>query len=222
MRLTNVLFCLLCIQSLSAQYNTEFGIDLSPMIVTLTGNRLDHTNIELFYKEDTGEKDLRFRLGFTTSFQETEFVKRVSLEETSIFSYYLPQQIWAIDVGVAPHIKAKGIPLYYGVDVQLAFHMGDVYATSETCDLIDGNPACDILRSVGNTHYSIGLIPVLGTKLNLTERLVFTIEFGTQFNYRIGNYQYLDNENNWQKQSINGLEFLLDRGINDIALSYRF
>lgn len=222
MRLFLLLLFLIAGTALHAQYNTEFGLDMIWVMVPLTGNSLESTNIELLYKEDTGKKDLRFKLTYAAAFQEYEFVKQVRLDSSSIFSYHVPQQSWAFDIGLAPHILVKGQPFYYGADVQLAFRKGSIKATPEACDPIDADPLCDILRSVDNTNYSVGVIPFLGTKLKLTDRLLFTIEFGTQFNYRIGSHQYLTADNTWKESSINGIEFQLNKWINDLALSYRF
>ena len=64
-----ILFLILPLSSYS-QYRTEFGIDIISPIILASGANARPTQLELIYKEDTGEKDLRFKFFITSNFDD--------------------------------------------------------------------------------------------------------------------------------------------------------
>jgi hypothetical protein len=216
-----VLFLILPLFSYS-QYHTEFGIDIISPIILASGANARPTQLELIYKEDTGEKDLRFKFFITSNFDDFELVRRVDIDSSQFYNYAVPTRTYGINIGVAPHFKVQGLHLYYGFDANIALNESYTAVMTSACDPLEDLPLCDQVRSLDNNHYTLGIIPFLGGKLDITERLLLTIEFGTELAFFLGNHNYYAGNDIIKKQKINFFAPQFDRLLNDIAISYRF
>lgn len=223
MRLFNLLLlCLLLPLFASAQYRTEFGLDLTSMIILASGNAASPSTLEIIYKEDTGDKDLRFKFIITSAYNKYELVRRVDFDSLQYFNYAIPTHSYGINIGVAPKFKAKDLNLYYGFDLHFALNKASTAVMTAECNPLENIPLCEQLKTLDNTYYTLGLIPFLGGKFNITERIVLTVEFGTELAFFLGHRNYYAGDNQVRKEKLNFFEPQFNRWLNDIALTYRF
>ncbi len=212
---------------LSAQYTperkTEFGIDLIYVIVLSSGHDANRADLELIYRETVDNMDFRFK-GIVTSYaDEQEFLRRATTDDsTFLYNFYAPRQSYGIHLGLARLINVRKLDLYYGVDLALGFHLGDVLVTRDFCPPGNFFTSCEVEHAIDNLDYTVGVIPFLGGKVALTSRLLLTVEFGAGLHYRLGQRRYLGTGGAEEKATISGFELQLDRFLNDIAVTYRF
>ncbi|MCI5081945.1 MAG: hypothetical protein MRY78_09640 [Saprospiraceae bacterium] len=205
-----------------AQYRTEFGLDLITPLIVATGNNVAPSSLEIIYKEDVGDRDLRFKFLIRSGYQDYELIRRVDVDSTQYYNYAVPTRSYGINLGFAPKFTVQGIQLYYGMDLHFSLDEATTIVTTTDCDPLENSPICDQVTSLDNTHYTLGFIPFLGGKLAITDRIVLTIELGTELDFFLGNYNYYIGDGQTRQQRINFFQPQLNRFLNDIALSYRF
>lgn len=198
-------------------YLREFGLDLIWMIVSMSGHETASTDVELIFKESHDELDLRFKFLLSTNFRDRDLIHSYTKDSIQTLNFYRQRKTAAINIGVAYNKITEGLPFYVGADFQMAWHTGD----TEVDRCLIGS-TCKRFQGLSNQNLSVGVIPFLGTKIPLTDRLMFTVEFGTQINFHFGKRKYLNIENEVQEYQINGLEMQLNRLVNDIAVVYLF
>ncbi|MCR9289892.1 MAG: hypothetical protein NXI23_21160 [Bacteroidetes bacterium] len=198
-------------------YPREFGIDLIWMIVSTSGHEPASTDVELIFKESHDQLDLRFKFLLSSNFRDRDLISSFTKDSIQTLNFYRQRKTAAVNIGVAYNKITSGLPVYVGVDFQTAWHSGDTEV--DRC-FVGAN--CKRFQGLSNQHLSVGLIPFFGTKIPLSDRLMFTLEFGTQINYHFGKRKYLDIEDGVQEYNIDGLELQLNRLVNDIAVVYLF
>ncbi|RMG88564.1 MAG: hypothetical protein D6714_00500 [Bacteroidetes bacterium] len=198
-------------------YLREFGIDLIWMIVASSGNEPASADLELIFKETHDLVDLRFKFLASANFRDRKLIQSSIKDSVQILNFYRPQRTIAFNIGVAYNKRTNDLPVYVGADLQVAWNTGDTEV--DQCLALSN---CKRFQGLTNQHLSVGLIPFLGTKIPLTDRLTFTVEFGTQINYHFGTRKYLDAGETLREYKINGLELEFNRFINDIAVVYLF
>lgn len=195
----------------------EFGMDLTWMIVAASGHNPVSTDVELIFKETHDKLDLRFKLLISSNFTERTLMQSSTTDSIQLLNYYRPHRTIALNLGVAYKKITRDLPIYVGVDAAIAWNSGDTEV--DRCLIGD---SCKRFQGLSNQHITVGVIPLLGTKLPLTDRLMFTVEFGTQINYHFGKRSYMNSEEVIKEYRIDGLELELNRLVNDIAILYLF
>lgn len=195
----------------------EFGLDLTWMIVAASGHNPVSTDVELIFKESHDKLDLRFKLLLASNFTERNLIQSSTKDSIQLLNYFRPHRTIALNLGVAYKKIARDLPIYIGVDAAIAWNQGD----TEVDQCLIG-ASCKRFQGLSNQHLTVGLIPHLGTKLPLTDRLMFTVEFGTQISYHFGKRSYMDENEQIGEYRIDGLELELNRLVNDIAVVYLF
>lgn len=220
-RLLSTLFLIAISTSVFAQkqspYLREFGLDLIWMIVSTSGHEPASTDVELIFRESHDKLDLRFKFLLSTNFRDRNLIGSFTKDSIQTLNFYRQQKTAAVNIGVAYNKITEGLPVYVGADFQIAWHSGDTEV--DRC-LIGDN--CKRFQGLQNQHLSVGLIPVFGTKIPLSDRLMFTLEFGTQINYHFGKRKYMNMDDEVNEYAVNGLELQLNRLVNDIAVVYLF
>lgn len=195
----------------------EFGIDLIWMIVASSGHDPASTDLELIFKEAHHDRDLRFKFLLSSNFRDRDLIHSFSKDSVQTMNFYRMRKKAAVNIGVAFNKVTEELPVYVGVDFQIAWISGETEV--DRC-LVANN--CKRFQGLSHQNLSIGITPFLGTKIPLTDRLMFTIEFGTQIDYLFGKRKYLDQDENVREFSVEGLKPDLKRLVNDIAVVYLF
>ena len=201
-------------------YRIEFGLDLTSMIAVASGHFAQTYDLEMIYKENLEKHDLRFKVIIQSPVGDYEFVNRVTMDSARFYNYFQPSLNYGINAGFARRKSINGLPIYYGIDGNAFLNTGRTVVTEEPLNEIPLDE--DFFRVIDNHFFTIGVIPFIGTKLNLTDRMFFTLEFGTGINYNFGERSYMNASQRNATFPIRDFAFSLNRLINDIAISYRF
>lgn len=219
--LVPLVFLILLIGNSQAQNTTELGIDLIIPIVMASGHQAKTTGLEVFYKENQPGMDTRFKFFVQSNFDEFEPFRRSVVDSMTLYNYYIPGVSIGTNIGVAKIIRVKGQNLYYGADFHFSVQQGDVVVSDQFLDGRDTRPLKSI-REYAAIDYAVGVIPFLGTKIKLSERIHFTLEFGPLLQYRFGKRSFLNSQGQNDQYPIRQIELFAGRWLNDIAVSYRF
>ncbi len=219
--LAPLVFLILLIGNSQAQNTTELGIDLIIPIVMASGHQAKTTGLEVFYKENQPGMDTRFKFFVQSNFDEFEPFRRSVVDSMTLYNYYIPGVSIGTNIGIAKIIRVKGQNLYYGADFHFSVQQGDVVVSEQ---LLDGRATRPLksIREYAAIDYSVGVIPFLGTKIKLSERIHFTLEFGPLLQYRFGKRSFLNSQGQNDQYTIRQMELFAGRWLNDIAVSYRF
>lgn len=219
--LAPLVFLILLIGNSQAQNTTELGIDLIIPIVMASGHQAKTTGLEVFYKENQPGMDTRFKFFVQSNFDEFEPFRRSVVDSMTLYNYYIPGVSIGTNIGIAKIIRVKGQNLYYGADFHFSVQQGDVVVSEQ---LLDGRATRPLksIREYAAIDYSVGVIPFLGTKIKLSERIHFTLEFGSLLQYRFGKRSFLNSQGQNDQYTIRQMELFAGRWLNDIAVSYRF
>jgi len=219
--LAPLVFIILLIGNSQAQNTTELGIDLIIPIVMASGHQAKTTGLEVFYKENQPGMDTRFKFFVQSNFDEFEPFRRSVVDSMTLYNYYIPGVSIGTNIGIAKIIRVKGQNLYYGADFHFSVQQGDVVVSEQ---LLDGRATRPLksIREYAAIDYSVGVIPFLGTKIKLSERIHFTLEFGPLLQYRFGKRSFLNSQGQNDQYTIRQMELFAGRWLNDIAVSYRF
>ncbi|RMF24012.1 MAG: hypothetical protein D6765_12295 [Bacteroidetes bacterium] len=221
MKFRYFLFSLLCLPvCLSAQeespYRTEFGLDLLWTIAVASGWDIQGTEVEIIYKENLPEGDLRFKLQVATGYRDLELINSFTFDSLRMVNYHQPGNSYGAALGFGFRSRNQSFSFYSGVDLTGSVSFGTTVVercpTGEECVWVGG---------LENRDFHFGMVPFLGTKLNLSRRMFFTIEFGTALLFRFGERKYYRGEE-VRSFRTDGPDFKLNRLLNDIAVSYRF
>ncbi len=205
---------------LSAQeespYRTEFGLDLLWTIGIASGWEIQGTEVEIIYKENLPEGDLRFKLQVVTGYPDLEPINSFQFDSLQMTNYYQPTNSYGAALGFGFRSRHESFSFYSGVDLTGSVSFGETVV--ERCPT---GGECVWVGGLKNRDFHLGVVPFLGTKLNLTHRMFFTIEFGTPLLFRFGERKYYRGQEE-RSFRIDGPDFQLNRLLNDIAVSYRF
>ncbi|GJM33836.1 MAG: hypothetical protein DHS20C18_28370 [Saprospiraceae bacterium] len=206
--------------------NNELGIDLMPILIWAGGGDSDYNAFEVIYREALKQGDLRFKININNrNFYGDELVRGKPLEDnkptsfTSLQTVYMPKTSYLLSVGLSKYLANSKLPVYAGMDANLGISRGTTTTYIKETFLTEEN-----LELIGNKHNNLtvlGLTPFIGVKKNLTNRIVFGIEFGLELNYVLGDLEYYDEHQELQKEAVSKLDFSWKKLINDFTLMIR-
>ena len=210
----------LCSQD--SPYRTEFGIDLILPLIIASGNTPESADLEIIYRENDIKGDLRFKFIIRSFTNQYEFIERTIIDTIKFFNYYNPRLSYGVDIGFSKNLYKKNMAFYVGTDFHFAYNVGAVTVYREPCNFsLQTAINCEYDRSISNRNFTVGLIPFLGTRVQLSERLFFSIEFGPSLNYHFGKRK-LPGENGIMERAFSQLDMQFNKLLNDFAVLYRF
>ena len=201
----------------------EIGIDLTTAIIWASGGDREYNEFEFIYRESQLEKDLRFKLNITNyNFFGKELVKVKQIEDNKPISLkyvqtkYFPKTSYIGSIGFSKNLKNNKLPIYVGIDGNVGIGRGETWTNLRTIML--GDEREQTLYRQKNKLVLLGVTPLIGVKLDLTESILFGIEFGASLNTILGKIEYKDENGEMNTTNITRFELTLDRIINDIVL----
>lgn len=204
------------------QSQIEFGIDLSNILIWASGGNRSYQEFELIYRESRQGHDLRFKfnIGNYNYFgEELIFARQIEGSQTEQLEYvnvdYQPKISYLSSIGFTRYLKNNDLPIYYGIDGNIGLARGAA-ATSLRTIRLNGEQN-KLLHLEQNNLLVFGLTPVLGLKKDLTDRILFGIEFGINMNAVRGQLSYQDENGVRVSRTTNRLDLGLNRLINDIV-----
>lgn len=204
-------------------YNTEFGFDIIWAIVATSGHTLDQVDLEFMYRENVDPFDLRFKFTYSTAFEnegDLIFSKRLT-DSTSLFNYFVSKRRGQVDVGYAKNQKFSFGSFYYGIDLFFAQTWGRINGYREPCE--EGlNVICNDFGRLRDRFSKVGIAPIAGIKLPISERLFFGIEFNFQLGVAFGERSVFDTYTTSSSYSFTQFEIDMDQLISDLAVFYKF
>ncbi len=210
----------------TALKKNELGIDLLPLIIWAGGGDTEYDALEVIYREALPKGDLRFKLNVNKrNFFGKDIVKGKTLESTSPESFrslqtsYEPSISYLFSVGLSRNSTNPKLPLYIGIDANFGMLRAMTNTYIKETFLTEENRLS--IGRQSNNLILVGATPFLGFKKNLTDRLVFGIEFGVDLNYVTGDLKYYDEQETPLTERISQSDFSLKKIINDVTLMFR-
>lgn len=226
-KLLNLFLFLISINLIYGQdrisHQIEFGIDLTTPIIWASGGDREYNEFEFIYRESQLDKALRFKLNITNyNFYGKELVKVKQIEDNKPISLkyvqtnYIPKTSYVASIGFSKNLKNNKLPIYAGIDGNVGLGRGETWTNLRTIML--GEEREQTLYRQKNNLVLLGVTPLIGVKLELTERILFGIEFGASLNTILGKIEYNDENGEMNTTNITRFELTLNRIINDIVL----
>lgn len=225
-RLTTFLFFIALISNVRAQsgsHNIEFGIDLTGPIIIASGGQRPYNEVDFLYREAQEQGDLRFKLSISNhNYYGIEIFSSRLLDDnqpeyqTYFQAIYKPKTSYLLSIGVSRYLPQNELPVYTGLDFNVGLARGSV--STHLMEKRLGKEELQTISTQGSNFMILGITPFLGFKRELTEKILFGIEFGTGLNFVTGKLEHLDENEEVHNKSVNRLDFHLNRLINDIVL----
>ena len=213
---------LICAQNIIS-HQIEFGIDLTTPIIWASGGDRSYHELEFIYRESQYDKDLRFKLNINNyNFYGRELVAAKQLEDNKPISLkyvqvkYIPRTSYVASLGISKYLSENKLPIYFGLDWNIGMGRGETWTNLKT--IILGEDSTETIFRKGNSLMILGVTPVIGIKKDITERIVFGIEFGASANAILGKIEYRNANGETNTVNVDRLELTLNSIINDIVL----
>ncbi len=200
----------------------EFGIDvITPLIWAVGGDRA-FDEFEFLYRESQQDKDLRIKLSINNyNYVGKELILGKQIEDNSPISLtyfhanYHPKTSYFLSLGIVKYLSNNKLPVYYGLDGNIGLASGEIKTTMST--IMTGEEIVDTKFRKRNNMVVLGVTPVLGVKKQLTENILFGIEFGINVHSVFGKLEYEDDQGQPATEKVNRFDVGFDRIINDVA-----
>ena len=216
---------LICAQN-NIGHHIELGIDLTTPLIWASGGDRPYNEVEFIYREAQSDKDLRFKLNINNgNFYGNSLVEVRQIEDNKpeslkyVQTDFVPSTSYIASIGIAKYLKENQLPIYYGVDGNVGVGRAETWTNLRTIML--GEESERPLYKHKNHLILLGATPFLGVKKELTERIVFGIEFGISLNTILGKVEYYTENGEMNTAQVNRLDMSLNRLINDIVLLIR-
>ncbi len=209
-----------------------FGTNISPLMTGIISERNNYDiKVNVLYKRNYGEKNLRFSLNHLTEGNDLQYdyYQPTSSNDTSITRRYFNSSYYHYDLrfGFEELRGFSGSRVHVGLDGIIGFgsqHLG-YFNKLFVLDSIGNYMPTDLnLNNEGEriSNYLItGLDVSFGIDWVLNEAFIFTMQITPQFNYYIfRNNELLIDPANEYAEPINYADFKL--GYFDVNLIYRF
>lgn len=201
----------------------EFGVDLSTPLIWAVGGDRDYSEVEFIYRESQRDRDLRFKVGvsnYNYFGQKLIVNRRLMSSDTAILEQerveYLPKTSYLLSLGFSKNLPKRQLPIYYGVDFNLGLSRGT--AVADRLMVANGEEEVKSRSWTENSALVVGLTPLLGVKWDISEQILFGVEFGYAMNTTMGRMKYRDIDGQLINNRFSFFDFGVDRLINDIVL----
>lgn len=211
----------------------ELGVELLPILAYGSGQEDITFSAELIYKIRNEQEDWRFKLQVN---DQQRYFKGVS----SIYGFHfantctqqrkllnIPDQRtnYILNIGYTRQKSIKNIPFYVGVDFRAGLNRSLTWISFESCELV-GNPASENTQIIAdgqlaNYVITVGLTPILGTRLMLTSNIGLSLELGIPLSYDFGLYRFFDELGDINAINVSNA-YIENAIIQDIAIFIRF
>ena len=219
---TSQLFC----QELN-NYSREFGVNIIPALVIASGGEYPYNEIEIFYREKLTNKQLRFGLIYNNRnlYSQELIVSNLIIDnamDSLVYhtSEYSPNPSYQLKIGLVWLKPMSRMEIYYGLDLHLGIQRG-ITRTLERLIRFNEEEIQPITR-LNNSTFHLGMTPLIGSKVELTNRTAFGVEFGIPLYYLFKDVEYVDGSNEIKEGGFSQFNLSLNRLVNSIYFSINF
>lgn len=204
-------------------HHIEFGVDLTSIIIWASGGDRDYSEFKFIYRESTPDLDSRFKLtisDFNYLGKKVFLSRQIENNQPNRLTYlevgYTPEISYLLSIGLGKYLKENELPVYFGADLNVGLSRGEM--RTDLREITVGKENRMLQKSIQNNLFLLGVNPFVGTKLKITENILFGLEFGININAPLGKLKYQNEAGQTLEESFNRLDLGLDRLINDITL----
>lgn len=210
------------------KYNKEIGLDISNYLIVPLGGRRLRTEFELMFKSRLEKGDIRIKLNRNgkATWNGDETFSYIQLNDgcvphMAIRNKYHYYNTYDLMFGYTRNMQFRRFLFFLGLDAKIGLNRGATAISVVGCEngmTVGGG----LIETLPNFDNNIGFVPVLGTKLPLTKRILLTFELGVHFNRRFGKWNLWTDVRRTSTILIENNTIHFERIINDIALTFLF